>query len=312
MKTYKMKRVVVGILLTILTLGFCVVGTGAAHADQADDPMTRQQSFGPGRQNGPMGQMGGPGGQMGQQGFGPDGQNGSMNQQQGFGPDGQNGPMDQQGFGPDGQNNAMGGQGIDGQTPPDGGDFGPNGENASAGSGPDVQSDSDKQFSRDGGFGPDHQRGFGGFGGPGRDGGPQGTDSKVREAINALEDGETKTNLETLMENVHTAMEALHDADDDSREAAEAGVKEARDALNTALEAAGIDAGMNEAPEKPADGDDTARPEDGNQNRPENGGRQNGPAFLNREALEGIDLEDEEQVENLFQQFLTWIKGSST
>ena len=130
-------------------------------------------------------------------------------------------------------------------------------------------------------------------------------DDGVREAIDALEDGETKTNLETLMENVHTAMETLRDADDDSREAAEAGVKEARDALNTALEAAGIDASMNEPPEKPEDGDNTARPE-----RPENG-NQNGPGFLSREALEGIDLEDEEQVENLFQEFLTWLKGSS-
>ena len=33
MKTYKMKRVVVGIMLVMLTLGFCVVGTGAASAD---------------------------------------------------------------------------------------------------------------------------------------------------------------------------------------------------------------------------------------------------------------------------------------
>ena len=45
-------------------------------------------------------------------------------------------------------------------------------------------------------------------------------DNDVLKAIDALEDGETKTNLETLMDNVHTAMEALHDADDDSREAA--------------------------------------------------------------------------------------------
>ena len=38
MKTYKMKRVVVGILLVMLTLGFCVVGTGAASADQKVGP----------------------------------------------------------------------------------------------------------------------------------------------------------------------------------------------------------------------------------------------------------------------------------
>lgn len=301
MKTYKMKRVVVGILLVILTLGFCVVGTGAAHADQMGGPMNQQQGFGPGGQGGPMGQMGGPGGRGGQM------------DQQSFGPGGD--------YGSDSQN--FGGSAPDGQTPPDGGNFdrdgesfpggsfGPDGENGFA---PEGQSDSNGQFSRDGGFGPDSQRDFGGHGGPGRNGGPQGMDNGVREAIDALEDGETKTNLETLMENVHTAMETLRDADDDSREAAETGVKEARDALNTALEAAGIDVSMNEPPEKPEDGDDTTRPErpeNGNQNRPENGGRQNGPDFLNREALESIDLEDEEQVENLFQQFLTWLKGSN-
>ncbi len=30
MKTLNMKRIVVGIMLVLLTLGFCVVGTGAA------------------------------------------------------------------------------------------------------------------------------------------------------------------------------------------------------------------------------------------------------------------------------------------
>ena len=83
-------------------------------------------------------------------------------------------------------------------------------------------------------------------------------------------------------------MEALRDADDDSREAAEAAVQEARDALHEALAAAGIDVSMNEAPEKTEIGS----------------GRQNIPAFLNRENLENIDLNDEEQVQNLFQQFV--------
>ena len=304
MKTYKMKRVVVGILLVILTLGFCVVGTGAASA--LGGPVGQQQGFGPGSRQG---------GQMNQQGFTPNGQDSSMNQQ---------------GYGPDGQAGFMDGQDFNGQTPPDGGnfdrnsesfpggDFGPNGQNGPM----DQQSfdqnggaDSNGGFSRDGGFGPGNQRGFGGHGGPGRDGGHAGMDNDVLKAIDALEDGETKTNLETLMENVHSAMEALHDADDDSREAAEAGVKDARDALNTALAAAGIDASVSEPPEKPEDGNDMTRPEypeDGGQNRPENGGSQNGPDFLNREALESIDLEDEEQVQNLFQQFLTWLKGSNT
>lgn len=211
MKAYKIdptKRLVVGILLVMLTLGFCVVGTGAARAEQMGGPMDRQQ-----------------------------------------------------------------------------------------------------------GFGPDSQRDFGGHGGFGRDGGPQGMDNDVLKAIDALEDADTRAALETLMDNVHTAMEALHDADDDSREAAETGVKEARDALNEALTAAGIDAQMNEPPAMPEGGEDmarSARPENGGQTRPADGGRQNGPDFLSRENLENIDLEDEEQVQNLFQQFLTWIQSSKS
>lgn len=293
MKTYKMKRVVVGIMLVILTLGFCVVGTGAAAPNQMG---------GPGGQGGPMGQMGG---SMGRQGYSNEG-----------GP-GFNG----QSFGP--------GSGFDGQTTPEGGSFAPEGESFPGGFGPGSQNGAmdqqdfgpngesgfNGQFSHDGGFGPGDQRGFGGRGGFDRNGGPAGMDNDVRQAIDALEDGETKTNLETLMENVHTAMEALHNADDESREAAETGVKDARDALNTALEAAGIDASVSAPPEKP-EGDESAarpeQPENGNQTRPEIGGRQNGPDFLSREALEGIDLEDEEQVQDLFQQFLSWIKSSKT
>lgn len=261
METYKMKRVVVGILLVMLTLGFCVVGTGAANADQ----------------------MGGPGAQMGQ-----------------------GGPMMDRGFGRGGQGSPMDGQSFDGETPPEmpEGDFAPDGASFPGGFGPDGESASNGQFSRGGGFGPGSQRDFGGHGGFGRDGGPQGMDNDVRKAIEALEDGETKTNLETLMDNVHTAMEALHDADDDSREGAETAVNEARDALNEALTAAGIDTQLNEPPAKPEGSDDM--------NRPENGGRQNGTDFLNRENLENIDLDDEEQVQTLFQQFVNWLKGSNT
>ena len=243
MKTYKMKRVVVGILLVMLTLGFCVVGTGAASADQK---------------------------------VGPD----QM---------GQGGPMM--------------GQGVDGTTPPempeggaapDGGSF-PGGFGQKGDFGQGMGATFNGQFSRGGGFGPGGQRDFGGHGGFGRDGSPQGMDHAALKAIDALEDGETKTNLETLMGNVHTAMEALRDADDNSREAAEAAVSEARDALHEALAAAGIDVSMNEAPEKTEIGS----------------GRQNIPAFLNRENLENIDLNDEEQVQNLFQQFVSWLKGSN-
>ena len=283
MKTYKMKRVVVGIMLVILTLGFCVVGTGAAHADQMGGPMGRQQGFGPGGQGGPMDQMGFG---SGNQGFGPGGSFGS----------------DMQDFS---------GSAPDGQTAPDGGDSFP----GNFGQGMDA--DANGHFSPDGGFGPGGQRDFGGHGGFGRDGGPQKMDNDVRKAIDGLEDADTKAALETLMDNVHTAMEALHDADDDTREAAETDVKEARDALNEALTAAGIQAQMNEPPAKP-EGDDGAngakRPEfseNSNLSRPKNGGMQNAPDFLSREALENIDLDDEEQVQDLFQQFVTWLKDSN-
>ena len=253
MKTYKMKRVVVGIMLVMLTLGFCVVGTGAALPDPT----------------------GGPGSQMG-------------------------------------QGDPMMDQGVDGTTPPempeggaapDGGSF-PGGFGQKGDFGQGMGATFNGQFSRGGGFGPGGQRDFGGHGGFGRDGSPQGMDHAALKAIDALEDGETKTNLETLMGNVHTAMEALRDADDNSREAAEAAVSEARDALHEALAAAGIDVSMNEAPKKP-EIDNGTRPE-----LPENG-RQNIPDFLNRENLESIDLDDEEQVQNLFQQFVSWLKGSN-
>ena len=263
MKTYKMKRVVVGIMLVMLTLGFCVVGTGAALPDP----------------------MGGRGGQMGQ----------------GI-------PMD--------------GQDFDGETPPeipegdaalDGGSF-PGGFGRKGDFGQGRGATFNGQFSRGGGFGPGGQRDFCGHGGFGRDGSSHRMDNDVLKAIDALEDGETKTNLETLMDNVHTAMEALRDADDASREAAEAAVNEARDALHEALAAAGIDVSMNEAPERPEidNGTRPELPENGSQNVPANGGRQNTPDFLNRENLETIDLDDEEQVQNLFQQFVSWLKGSNT
>ena len=295
MNTYKIdptKRLVVGILLVMLTLGFCVVGTGAASADQMGGPGSQMA------QGGPMGR-----------GFGPGGQNGPTNQQ-GFGPGGQNGP-DSQNFGPGG-NSGSDAQDFDSFVPYDESSdgFGPRG-----GFGQDMGTDSDGQFSRDGGFGPGGQRDFGGHGGFGRDGGPQGMDNGVREAIDALEDADTKAELETLMDKVHTAMEALHNADDDTRDAAEADVKEARDALNSALEEAGIDTSMSKAPEKPENDSGMNRPElpdNGNQDRPDNSGMQNLPDFLNQENLHNIDLNDEEQVQDLFQQFLAWLQDSKT
>lgn len=109
-----------------------------------------------------------------------------------------------------------------------------------------------------GGFGPQH--GFGGRGG--MDG--HGMDAEILTAIEALEDGETKTELQSLYDKLHSAMEALMQADSDSREAAETAVKEARDALNEALTAAGIEAAMSEPPAKPDGEMPFARPEGGN------------------------------------------------
>ena len=39
MKTYTLKHIVIGIMLLILTLGFCVVGTGAAKPDHMKGPI---------------------------------------------------------------------------------------------------------------------------------------------------------------------------------------------------------------------------------------------------------------------------------
>lgn len=159
MKTSRTKQIVVGVMLVILTLGFCIVGTGAARPD--------------GRP--PMGNM---------QGFGHGGD---------FAPDGQGGPG-------------------------------------------------------------------------GRFGGGRRPDGDVREAIEALEDGETKTALSALLESVDTAMEKLMNADTDSRAEAEEEVKTARDALNDALKEAGITLAAQEPPEKPEGESGMTPPE-----RPERG-----------------------------------------
>jgi len=186
MKTYTLKHIVVGIMLVILTLGFCVVGTGAARPDPMKEP-------------------------MGQRDFMPDGETPPEM------PDGEifpGGP--QSDFEP-----------ADGALPPDG--FG--------------------------GFGPQH--GFGRRGGMDA----HGMDAEILTAIEALEDGETKTELQALYDKLHSAMEALMQADDNSRDAAETAVKEARDALNEALTAAGIEAAMSEPPAKPDGEMPFARPE---------------------------------------------------
>lgn len=87
----------------------------------------------------------------------------------------------------------------------------------------------------------------------------------IRTSIEALEDGDTKTNLETLLSEYESAKAALDTAieegADDVDTLREAEMK-AMEALRTALEEAGIDArpqlpegetGMGQRPEKPAD-----------------------------------------------------------
>ena len=98
----------------------------------------------------------------------------------------------------------------------------------------------------------------------------------IRTSIEALEDGDTKTNLETLLSEYESAKAALDTAieegSDDIDTLREAEMK-AMEALRTALEEAGIDArpqlpegegngdtGMGQRPEKPADDDGSDMP----------------------------------------------------
>ena len=234
MRTINMKRIVVGIMLVLLTLGFCVVGTGAAKADNMGQPPMNGQRGGFGGQN----DFGGPGG------FGPGGQEmrdgeNSFNGQNGFGGHGQFGPGAQEMR--DGENSFNGQNGFDGR----------------------------------GGFGP--------------------MDRGTREAVEALEDGETKTALLALLDDVHSAMEALRAADDSSRESAEAAVKAARDALNEALSAAGIEADMT-PPEMP-EGDMDMTP----------------PAQFGGDMPDRFDFDEmsEEQIQTLYQRFQSWLDSKA-
>lgn len=98
----------------------------------------------------------------------------------------------------------------------------------------------------------------------------------IKTSIEALEDGDTKTNLETLLSEYESAKAALDTANeegsDDVDTLREAEMK-AMEALRTALEEAGIDArpqlpegegngdtGMGQRPEKPADDDGSDMP----------------------------------------------------
>ncbi len=238
MNTINMKRIVVGIMLVILTLGFSVVGTGAARPDSMGQP--------------PM-----------------NGQRGGFNGQNGFGGPGQ--------FCPGGQEMTDGESGFNGQNGFGGpGQFGPGGQEMT-----------------DGESGFNGQNGFGGH--DGHRGGFRPMDGDTRQKVEAMEDGETKTALLALLDDVHSAMEALREADDSSRESAEAAVKAARDALNEALSAAGIEAELtpSEMPEGAADMTPPEQP----------GGN----------MLESFNFDElsEEQIENLYQRFQSWLDSKA-
>ncbi len=217
MKTLNMKRIVVGIMLVILTLGFCVVGTGAARPDSMGQPPMNEQRGGFGGQNG----------------FGGHGQ---------FGPGVQEMTDGESGFG---SQNGFGGRGQ----------FGP---------GAQEMTDGESAFNG--------QNGFGGRGG--QRGGFRPMDGDTRQTVEALEDGE---------------------ADDSSRESAEAAVKTARDALNEALSAAGIETETT-PPDMPEGGADMTPPEQPGGNMPE--------PF-------NFDELSEEQIENLYQRFQSWLDSKA-
>ena len=238
MKTLNVKRIVVGIMLVLLTLGFCVVGTGAARPDSMGQP--------------PM-----------------NGQRGGFGGQNDFGGRGQ--------FGPSAQEMTDGENSFGGQN-----DFGGRGQ-----FGPGAQ----EMTGDESGFG-----GQNGFGGPGgQRGGFRPMDGDTRQTVEAMEDGETKTALLALLDDVHSAMEALRKADDSSRESAEAAVKAARDALNEALSAAGIETETT-PPDMPEGGADMTPPEQPGGNMPE--------PF-------NFDELSEEQIENLFQRFQSWLDSKA-
>ena len=238
MKTLNMKRIVVGIMLVILTLGFCVVGTGAARPDSMGQPPMNEQRGGFGGQNG----------------FGGHGQ---------FGPGVQEMTDGESGFG---SQNGFGGRGQ----------FGP---------GAQEMTDGESAFNGQNGFG----------GRDGQRGGFRPMDGDTRQTVEALEDGETKTTLLALLDDVHSAMEALREADDSSRESAEAAVKTARDALNEALSAAGIETGTT-PPDMPEGSADMTPPEQPGGNMPE--------PF-------NFDELSEEQIENLYQRFQSWLDSKA-
>ena len=138
-------------------------------------------------------------------------------------------------------------------------------------------------------------------------GAPAGNDpiNRILSAVSELEDGETKSNIENLMEAHRAAVDAERNAtDDDSRAEAAEAVAATQDALNEALAAAGIEVTL-ETPEQgsqqPQERPERERPAEGGQSE----GGQQIPADIPQET------EDSRDLFSLFQQFLEWLKNNS-
>ena len=148
--------------------------------------------------------------------------------------------------------------------------------------------------------------------------------NEIFTAVNELEDEEVKANIESLMQAHRDAMDSERNAsDDDARAEAAEAVAAAREALDAALTAAGIEvstempegqppempdgneppADGKEPPEKP-EGDESLTPPSDGQQPPE---KPEGDIQANGQHLS----EDDENLFNLFRQFLNWLKGNN-
>ena len=146
----------------------------------------------------------------------------------------------------------------------------------------------------------------------------------IFSAVNELEDEEVRANLESLMQAHRDAMDAERNAeDDDARAKAAEAVFAARNALNDALTAAGIEVSteapdgqppeMPEGNEPPADGQQPPEKPEGDEDRTPPSDGQLPPEKPEGDALaDGQQLsEDDQNLFPLFRQFLEWLKGNN-
>ena len=297
-KTNKAKIYAVTLsLIIILALSATAFAEGPKGSPQMDRMQSGQQMNAPqdGMQmNGPQGdmQMNGP-----QGGFPSDRQPGDFSQdmpngapQGSFGENGGQQPPEK----PEGEEPP-----VDGQQPPEK----PEGEE-----GRTPPSDSEN------GFGPNGQM-------PRGDRDPM---SQIFSAVNELEDEEVKANIESLMQAHRDAMDAERNAeDDDARAAAAEATAAARDALNEALTAAGLELSMEapdelppekpEGEEPPADGQQPPEKPEGEEGQSLPSNSQQPPEKPEGGAqAAGQQLsEDDQDLFQLFRQFLEWLKGNN-